>query len=100
MKILHSSNHKLEEYKGHENSRSMNDETEEGAFSLNFYKFLEGKEEKQRKNTSLREVEPSHGGKSRRSRKVVILFWELHDQNEVSCYSIWLLLLVVREGFF
>ena len=45
MKILHSSNHKLEEYKGHENSRNMNDETKEGAFSLNFYKFLEGKEE-------------------------------------------------------
>ena len=71
MKLLRCPYHKLEEYKGHENSRIMNDETEEKGPFLTSYEFLA---KKKKKTTSSMEAEPSHGGRSMRSRKVMIFF--------------------------
>lgn len=53
----------------------MNDETEEKGPFLTSYEFLAKKEKKKKKKTtSSMEAEPSHGGRSMRSRKVMIFF--------------------------
>ena len=49
MKLLRCPYHKLEEYKGHENSRIMNDETEEKGPFLTSYEFLAKKKKKRRR---------------------------------------------------
>ena len=68
-----NTNHKLEEYKGHENSRNVNYETKEkGAFLRRSVSFRKGKKRGKGRNTSL--MEESHGGRSRRSPKDMIFF--------------------------
>lgn len=47
MKLLGCPYHKLEEYKGHENSRIMNDETEEKGPFLTSYEFLAKKKKEE-----------------------------------------------------
>ena len=59
MKIFSCSNHKLEEYKGHENSGNMTYETKEkGAFLRLSVSFRKGNKDGKGRNTSLMEAEP------------------------------------------